>query len=325
MYLTRQTSNRLLLNVALICLLGLSVMVSAVYAAPSKLEQIRCHRYEEGGIPVRIRLSLDFNGTPERLVVKEAENPFEGVPVGFLKDLKITTENKNAASAVSACPIVYGNTDGSLNITFAGNEILLAALKGYQLMKSDFNYLDESNVAYVDLSLKPRAVVPTKPSEAKIDTVYIEKIVHDTLYIEKQAKTIHDTVYVDRFVYLDESKVNVLKWIKCRQSISWWKDPLYKIDFKFSKETQSLTVKEYTKKLPDMPEGYIVKYVIQSEDKTAPLVMGDVDVDYGRGCDKFRLMPVADKCYLLFREGADLKPQTFTSDRGRKQVCLRLN
>ena len=325
---SKQSINRILIISVLVCFSILVTCNTALFAATSNLQQIRCHRYEEGGLPVKVRLSLDFSDTPERLTLKKADNPFEGVPAGFLKDFIIVTVNQQATNAIAPVNIKYGNADGTLNLSFSGNAVNVAVLKGYELKKSEFKYLDDSNVAYVDMRLAPRTVMPTRPSEVIHDTIFVEKIVHDTVYIEKAgaSEVVHDTVFVEKIVYVEKGDdVNKLIDITCENFLHWWSDPHLRIDFKFKKDTEKLAVKESKQKLKDTPSDYRVQYVIYSENRSLPTLFDDVPVNYIKCGGKILLKPTKNKCYLLAREGFNFKPHVFTVEESNRISCLRLS
>ncbi len=324
---SKQSTGRVLFRFGLICLFILVNCHTALHAATSSLKQIRCHRYEEGGLPVKVRLSLDFTAKPERLTLKKADDPFTGAPAGYLTDFVIMSADKRAAGAIKPVNVRYTNAEGTINLAFADNTIHLAVIKGYELQKSEFKYLDEDNVAYIDLKLSPRMVMPTRSPKVVHDTVFVEKIIHDTVYVEKAgAETIHDTVFVEKIVYVEKGgNVNKLTGINCRHFLHWWNDPHFRIDFKFKKKVEKLAVKESRQKLKDIPPGYAVQYVIYSENRSLPKLFDDVPVSY-TGCGgKLILKPSKNKCYLLVKEGYKFKPHVFTTDAGNRVSSLRLS
>ncbi len=327
---SNKSFNRMPILTGLVIVLLLQFGATALYA--SDLTQVRCHRYEEGGKPVKVRLSLDFDGKPEKLSLQKSDDPLGNAPSGYVEDFVIVTEV--GATAISPVNIKLGNAKGTLNIKIEENTIHVAILKGYELQASTFNYLDE--VAYIDMKIAIRTEMPEpkkppvveKPPEPVVtDTVYIEKIIHDTVYIEigTTAKSAPDTVYIDRIVYVEkEEELNSLKGIRCENFLHWWNDPHIRISFFFKDHTEKFEIKESTRKLKDIPAGYDVKYVIEYTTKGIPPLFTDVNTNYVRSEEKILLWQAKDKCYILAREGIDLKPRNFGYDENNRLAFLRL-
>lgn len=324
--------NRMLILTGLAIVLLLQCGATALYA--SALTQIRCHRYEEGGKPVKVRLSLDFDGKPEILSLQKSDDPLGNAPAGYVEDFVIVTEDEASAAAISPVNIQLGNANGTLNIRIEENTIHVAILKGYELQASEFNYLDK--VAYIDLKIAIRTKMPEpkkppvveKPPEPVVpDTVYIEKVIHDTVYIEigSGAKPAPDTVYIEKIVYVEKGEeLNKLTGIRCENFLHWWNDPHIKISFFFKDHTEKFDINESTRKLMDTPAGYNVKYVIDCTTKGTPPLFTDVNTNYVRSREKIMLWQAKDKCYILARDGVNLKPRIFQYEENEKLTFLRL-
>jgi len=316
---SNKSFNRMPIITGLAIVLLLQCGATALYA--SALTQVRCHRYEEGGKPVKVRLSLDFDGKPERLSLQKSDDPLGNAPAGYVEDFVIVTQDEASASVISPVNIKLGNAKGTLSIRIEENSIHVAILKGYELQASDFNYLDE--VAYIDMKIAIRTRMPEpkkppvveKPPEPVVpDTVYIEKVIHDTVYIarETEAKLAPDTVYVEKIVYVEKGEeLNRLTDIRCENFLHWWNNPHIKLSFFFKDHTEKFAVKESNRKLKDIPAGYNVKYVINCTTKGTPPLFTDVNTNYVRSRGKILLWQAKDKCFILAREGIDLKPRDF--------------
>ena len=326
-----QSFSRVLIGLVLFCFITFVARDTALYAANSSLKQIRCHRYEEGGKPVKVRISLDFTGKPERLNLQRSDDPFGNVPSGYVEDFIIVTLDEAAADAIDQVNINYGTAKGTLNIRIEDHAIYLAVLKGYELQESSFNYLDADKVAYIDMKLAIRTEMPepkvAEEPAAVPDTVFIEKVVHDTIYIEigDTAQVVHDTIYIEKIIYVEKGEeFNKLNSIKCQHYVHWWDNPDFRLDLCFSMNTEKLVIEKSRERLDDIPDGYSVQYVIHPRDKGIPQLFDDTYVKYVRCSGKILLKQVQDNYYLLAEEGIVLKPDRFTYDEYNRKACLRL-
>ena len=169
---------------------------------------------------------------------------------------------------------------------------------------------------------QPRGLtVEQKPVEVvKHDTVYAKT--HDTLYIEKM---VHDTFILEKVVYVDRGlNVNRLNVVNCEHYVHWWNDPHFKIDFQFSMNTVRLAIKESNDKLLDIPADYKVQYVIYPENDSLTLFHRDVYVNYVRCNGQIMLKQQENKCYLLAKQGYYLKPHEFVYDEVAHVVYIRV-
>ena len=366
----------------LVCLVFV-IQHTNIFAAGSKLTRVRCHRYEEGGKPVKVRLSLDFSAKPERLNLVKSDTPLRGVRSGFVEDFIILALDPGASKVFHAAEAQYGNAKGTLDIRIEDDRIHVAIKQEWELQSSKFNYLDENKVAYIDMRIikrkkmpQPEPVAKPKPAPkpkpkpkvevsdttsrpppvktlpkiekkpavisvpaketpvavakklAKPDTVFIEKFVFDTVYIEVGGKkeTTPDTIYIEKIVYVEKGEnINRVVMIRCMHYLHWWNDPHFRIDFRFCLEYEELILKKSRQRIKGMPKGYEVQFVVYPKDKKADDIFINCPVDYVHCTDMIAIMQIGNKCYVLAKEGYSFKPEKIEYDKKLRTASLRLN
>lgn len=358
MFQSKWNFSRILFGCGIALIFLLQINNSCLHAAVSNLTKIRCHLYEEGGSPVKVRIAMDFSGAPCKLDLLKSDDPLGDVPEGFVEDFVIAAAEAANTDAIGQASITYGNTKGTLSIKFIGNSIHVAVIKDLELQKSKFHYLED--VAYTDMNIQKRTgmPVPVKPPKViaeiplmKADTqisipdtltpveetaASVEESIPDTglttyagttfapdtVYIEK---IIHDTVYLEKIVYIETgAKPNKLLSTTCEFYDHWWNEPYFKLTFRFTKHTEKVTFKKTSRQPKDTPENYNAQFVINQIDQNAPAVFDDMYVKYERCSDKIYIGQEGNKCYILALKGTTFKTTGIYYDEYNNLAFLRL-
>jgi hypothetical protein len=339
--------------------------------------------YDEGGIPVKVRVAIDFDGSPIKLDLVKSDDPYGKAPKGFIEDFLIVAATDADKDIIKKVTISAGNSSGKLNVITESGAIRVAIIEGYELQSAKFSYLE--TVAYTDMKIIKRDVKPESKKEpepipvpktepkpipvvkdttsAKVDTVAVKpkpeagktetKVVPlpvmapvpvptpmvlatgvktlaipsaeaktDTVYIEK---IVYDTVFVEKIVYIEKGeKPNKLRYIDAEYYDHWSHDPLFRLDFIFTKTAEKLAITELKRGLPNIPEGYTAKYEISQEDKNAPAIFDNAIVNYARTSEKILLVQRSNKCYILVKDGFSVKATKVQYDNFNHIVSLRL-
>ena len=165
----------------------------------------------------------------------------------------------------------------------------------------------------------------------RYDTVYIDKIIHDTLFMDKLS---YERVYlvkddfesipiVEKVVFANHGDyVTDLNYILSSKFSSWIDDPYLILDFKFRDETEDMVIKKPDRELKDLPEGYIVRYVIYPENKSRIDLFPDCD--FVRLHSKIALKLEDNRCWLLTRKDIKLRPHEF-EDKDAKTTSVLIS
>ncbi len=309
------------------CFIGLALLCmlypgNTAWGAANPLKQIRCHLYELGDRPVSVRIALDFQSKPERMILQPSETTPDGTPRGFVEAFLISTESTSSRGLINPVNFLYTNARKIIHLSVINHEIHIAVNEDFTLQQSKFKYIPESNVSYIDLELAQRSETRSdveaardtaqNKDEVKRDTVILEKFIRDTVFIRE---IVRDTVAVEKLVYTEDEEIaNRLLEVSCEHFVHWWSDPHFKLDFKFNLKAAKLTIKRTGKRLEDLPEGYDVQYVICPEGDNPDLFGEDVKINYIRNNGKLLLKLDKSGCYLLARRGCVLKPYEFAYD-----------
>lgn len=323
--------------------LSLTIVPNHIYSASNSLIQIRCHLYKEGGKPVRIRFALDFQDHPEKLTLLKSDEPYRNVPGDFIEDFIILDSNGKSVSLSGNVKIRYSNAADFVHIALKDQVIHLAVKEDYELTPSTFKYVTDTQVSYVDINIvrrssrpppsdmeTPSATTSTKemPSPTAMeqtpqtavekpaeiispDTIYLEKIIHDTIFVDKIAET------------GKESDTNKLTSINCEHCINWWNDPHLKLNFLFNLHPEKLGIIKSTAELDSIPEGYSVQYEIYPLGDNRQLFYQKVEINYEGSEDKILLIQDENRYYLLSRD-YDLQPLVFTEDDDKRVTFIRV-
>ncbi|MDP8240778.1 MAG: hypothetical protein P9X24_16950 [Candidatus Hatepunaea meridiana] len=135
-----------------IILLSLAISQHFAYCVPNNLQQIRvCQYFDAARNPTKLRIALDFEVEPEKMVLVKTDKPNSNVPKGFVNYFKIVAKDKNKTGIIVPANIVYVNTKMAFRFTVSNNEIHVAASQTYPMDKSTFKYIPKTKVAYIDL------------------------------------------------------------------------------------------------------------------------------------------------------------------------------
>jgi len=330
--------------------LGLTALPNIAHSADNNLKQVRCHIYFDDSRPVRFRLALDFQQNPEKLILKESNEPYKNSSPGFIEDFIVVKDDERPLDIIGNVNYKYGNTKDLISIKIINNIIHIAVDEKYELRTSWFSYVPTTKVSYIDMNITRRIIKPEKPqvSEPVIpvshesesapkmlpaqltvaktvavssttDTLYIEKVVHDTII-----RIVHDTVFVDKIVYVNRNDNNKLTGIRCEHLVNWWNDPHYRIEFQFSETPLRLKIKDSDQTLSGVPPGYRMQYKIFPDDADCALFIEDIIVEYIQ-CDKNVMLIRKDGAYfLLARNEIELQPHEFAYDTGKRVSYIRI-
>ena len=324
-------------------MLGLVFQPNLAQAVDNNLLQVRCHMYFDGDRPVRLRLALDFQLQPEKMILKKSQEPYKNSLQGFIEDYIAVKENGNPLDITGNVDYKYGNTKDLVNVRIISDVMRISINEKYEMRGNNFNYVPTTKVSYVDIDIIRRINKPEKPKEtafeikppvqnkpvvaptpvavidsAVTDTVFIEKTVHDTII-----KVVHDTVFVDKIVYISKND-NKLTGISCEHLTNWWNDPHYRIDFKFSEAPIELTIETCNEKLNDAPANYITQYKIIPSEADCGLFFENIEVKYTNCDNNILLMYEDEEYFLLAKAEIKLQPHEFAYDYEKKLSYIRI-
>ncbi|MCF7810101.1 hypothetical protein K9N50_03840 [bacterium] len=377
MFHSNRSYSLITIGVLLLLAFVLQSSCQYLYAASSNITKVRCHMYDEGGKPVKVRLAIDFDGSPIKLNLVKSDDPYGKAPKGFIEDFLIVATNDADKDGIRKATISAGNSRGMLNVITESDQIRVAITEGYELQSARFNYLE--TVAYTDMKIIKRTVKPEpkkapepkpepKPvvkdtTSAMVDTAAVKpkpivekttpkvapvpivapvpvptpmvaatpvktqvkplaKAAKDTVYIEK---IVYDTVFVEKIVYIEKGeKPNKLRYISAKYFDNLWSKPLFKLEFRFTRMAEKLTLSEQKRSLPNIPEGYTPHYVITQENSKAPEIFNNAIVKYARTSGKILIVQRNNKCYILAKDGYSLKATKAQYDDYNHIVTLRL-
>ncbi|NQU05195.1 MAG: hypothetical protein HQ568_03810 [Calditrichaeota bacterium] len=352
---SNRSYNLVTIGILLLLAFVLQFTCQDVLAATGNVTKVRCHMYEEGGKPVKVRVAIDFDGSPIKVNLVKSDDPYGEAPKGFIEDFIIVAASGADNDAIGKATISAGNTKGKLNVITESGKIRIAIIEGYELQSAKFSYLE--TVAYSDMKVITRTVKPEPKKEPKLKAVPKPKpkpkVVPvpiaapvpvptpkvaakkvkpkakptlktgtDTVYIDK---IIHDTIYVEKIVYIVKGEIpNRLFRITAGYFDTWWNDPYFRLEFKFSKKAENLELSPIKRKLSNIPKGYEPVYAIIQQDKDAPVIFNDVYVNYARTSGKILLLQRNNKCYILAKDGYSVKATKLQYDNFNHIVSLRL-
>ena len=328
-YLTSRISG--VLAMAFLCLFYSN---NAAYGAENSLKLIRCHLSEDVDQPSRIRIALDFLVKPERLTLRQPAKTFSETSPGYIEEFLIITQTESSKRFINPVDIRYGSAKGIIHFDIVDHEIHVAVKEEYELVESEFKYIPETAVSYIDLEVVKRRVksTPELSDDKSGDEIQLPEeevdVVPDTVVFEK---SVHDTVHIigvdliDKLIHVEKEKsTNQLLEISCEHFVHWWSDPHFKLDFKFSKATVKLVIERSDRKLDGLSEGYSVQYVIYPENGELRIFNDDVKVNYIRINGKILLKLDQNRCYFLAGEGYTLKPHKFVYDDYARIAYIRV-
>ncbi len=329
-YLTSRISG--VLAMAFLCLFYSN---NTAYGAANNLKLIRCHLSEYVDKPSRIRIALDFQVKPERLTLRQPKKTFSEASPGYIEEFLIITQTESSKKLINPVDIRYGSAKGIIHFDIVDHEIHVAVKEEYELVESEFKYIPETAVSYIDLEVVKRSLksipelsdnklsVKIQLPKAEIpDTVVLERKVQDTVYVKEM---IRDTTSVKKLVQVEKKEsANQLLEISCEHFVHWWSDPHFKLDFKFSKVTVKLVIERSDRKLDGLPEGYSVQYVVYPENGELRIFNADVKVNYIRSNGKIMLKLDQDRCYFLAGDDYTLKPHKFAYDDYARIAYIRV-
>lgn len=299
--------------------------------------------YFDDDRPVRLRLALDFQMQPEKMILRKSQEPYKNSLQGFIEDYIALKENGTPLDITGNVDYKYGNTKELINVRIISNIMHISIAEKYEMRGNNFNYVPTTKVSYVDIDIIRRIKKPEKPKEetpevktvalnkpvvtsppltvidsTAADTVFIEKTVHDTII-----RVVHDTVFVDKIVYITKSD-NKLTGINCERLTNWWNDPHYRIDFKFSEAPVELTIETCNQKLSDVPAGFITQYKIIPSEVDCGLFFKNIKAKYTNCDNDILIIYKNEEYFLLAKAEIKLQPHEFAYDKDNKLSYIRI-